>query len=153
RHLHARGPRSVVAQIIVLAALGLDTLAVAISFGLAGVARSHRIRVALVLAVYSVIMPVVGLLAGESLSDRGADLAIYLAGLGLMGAGTYGLLERRTVAEDEALIVETVLAEDVIDESAFTAQTPSDGSPPRLHLTAIFGSVDKLAVGLALGAQ
>jgi putative Mn2+ efflux pump MntP len=141
-----------VAQVVVLAALGLDTIAVAISFGLAGMPKSRWVRVALILALYGVLMPLIGLLAGESLSDRGATAATYLAGLGLIGAGIYGLLELRSVAVDEALIVEAVLDEDVIDEGSMG--TSQDGHSGRaVHLTAMLGSVDKLAVGLALGAQ
>jgi putative Mn2+ efflux pump MntP len=140
-----------IAQIVVLAALGLDTVAVAISFGLAGVHRSRWLRVALVVALYSVLMPVIGLLAGESLSDRGASAAVYLAGLGLIGAGVYGLFTIPSAGQDEALVVENVLEEDVIDETQL--QDTSGGlSTQTLHVTAILGSVDKLAVGLALGA-
>jgi putative Mn2+ efflux pump MntP len=142
----------VIAQIVVLAALGLDTLAVAISFGLAGVPRSHWIRIGLVLALYSVLMPVIGLLAGESLSDRGASTATYLAGLGLIGAGVYGLLTIPSAGQEEALVVEAVLEEDVIDETKIEGK-PTGLSAQTLHATAILGSVDKLAVGLALGAQ
>ena len=58
-----------IAQVAVLLALGLDTLAVGISFGLAGVPTSHRLRVGLVLALYSLLMPSIGLLAGEALSE------------------------------------------------------------------------------------
>jgi putative Mn2+ efflux pump MntP len=140
-----------IAQIVVLAALGLDTIAVAISFGLAGIHRSRWLRVALVVALYSVLMPVIGLLAGESLSDRGASAAVYLAGLGLIGAGIYGLCMIPSAGQDEALVVENVLEEDVIDEEKL--QQPSSRlSTQTLHVTAILGSVDKLAVGLALGA-
>ena len=141
-----------IAQIAVLAALGLDTLAVAISFGLAGMPRSRWLRAGLILALYAVLMPVIGLLAGESLSDRGATAATYLAGLGLVGAGLYGLLEMRSAALDEAALVEIVLAEDVIDESKLD-QSSAGHSRRAVHMTAALGSVDKLAVGLALGAQ
>lgn len=140
-----------IAQIVVLAALGLDTLAVAISFGLAGIQRSRWLRVALIVALYSVLMPVIGLLAGESLSDRGASAAVYLAGLGLIGAGVYGLFTIPSAGQDEVLVVENVLEEDVVDETKLPQ--PSAGpSTQTLHVTAILGSVDKLAVGLALGA-
>jgi manganese efflux pump family protein len=141
-----------IAQIVVLAALGLDTLAVAISFGLAGIHRSRWLRVALVVALYSVLMPVIGLLAGESLSDRGASAAVYLAGVGLIGAGVYGLFTIPSAGQDEALVVENVLEEEVIGESKIGSK--AEGlSTQALHTTAILGSVDKLAVGLALGAQ
>jgi putative Mn2+ efflux pump MntP len=142
----------VIARVAVLAALGLDTLAVAISFGLTGMPRSRWVRVALVLTLYSVLMPVIGLLAGESLSDRGASMATYLAGLGLIGAGVYGLFTIPSAGQEEALVVEAVLEEDVIDQTKL--QAPATGpSTHTLHATAILGSVDKLAVGLALGAQ
>lgn len=141
-----------IAQIVVLAALGLDTIAVAISFGLAGIHRSRWLRVALIVALYSVLMPVIGLLAGESLSDRGAAAAVYLAGLGLIGAGVYGLFTIPSAGHEEAMVVEAMLEEDVIDETEIEDR-PSGLSTQALHTTAILGSVDKLAVGLALGAQ
>jgi len=141
-----------IAQIVVLAALGLDTIAVAISFGLAGMPRSRWVRVGLILALYGVLMPVIGLLAGESLSDRGASTATYLAGLGLIGAGAYGLFTMPSAGTEEAMVVEAVLDEELIDETKITAE--SGGlSTQTVHATAILGSLDKLAVGLALGAQ
>jgi len=141
-----------IVQLVILAALGLDTLAVAISFGLAGISKSHWVRIGLVLAMYSVLMPVIGLLAGESLSDRGAAAAIYIAGFGLIAAGVHGFLEVRGAAHDVSAIVEAVVDEDVFDDEK------KDGPPvdfPRrtVHMTAILGSMDKLAVGLALGAE
>jgi manganese efflux pump family protein len=140
-----------IAKVIVLAALGLDTLAVAISFGLTGMPRSRWVRVALIIAIYSVLMPVIGLLAGDSLSDRGASAAVYLAGLGLIGAGVYGLWTIPSAGKEESLVVEAVLEEDVIDETKLPAKSIGP-STQTLHTTAILGSVDKLAVGLALGA-
>jgi putative Mn2+ efflux pump MntP len=140
-----------IAQILVLAALGLDTLAVAISFGLTGMPKSRWAKVALVIAIYSVLMPVIGLLAGESLSDRGASAATYLAGLGLIGAGIYGLFTIPSAGQEEAMVVEAVIEEDVIDEWKLDVK-PTGLSTQTLHATAILGSVDKLAVGLALGA-
>jgi putative Mn2+ efflux pump MntP len=141
-----------VAIVVVLAALGLDTLAIAISFGLAGIERSYWLRIGFILALYSVLMPVIGLLAGESLSDRGAAVAVYIAGFGLIAAGIHGFIEARSSAHDEAAIVEAVLSEDVVDEeklgggaTAFPRRT--------VHVTAVMGSMDKLAVGLALGAE
>jgi putative Mn2+ efflux pump MntP len=106
----------------------------------------------LIVALYSVLMPVIGLLAWESLSDRGASAAVYLAGLGLIGAGVYGLFTIPSAGHEEVMVVENVLEEDVIDETKIT--TGSGGlTTQALHTTAILGSVDKLAVGLALGAQ
>ena len=142
-----------IAQVAVLLALGLDTLAVGISFGLAGIPTSHRVRVGLVLAVYSLLMPSIGLLAGEALSESAATAATYLAGLGLIGAGLYGLVEQRSAARDEATVVELVLHEDVIHEAALGYAAQFNQSWRRVHITAMLGSVDKLAVGLALGAQ
>lgn len=141
-----------IVQAIILAALGLDTLAVAISFGLAGMPRSQWVRVGLILAMYSVLMPVIGLLAGESLSDRGAAAAMYVAGFGLIAAGVHGFIEARSSAHDEAAIVEAVLSEDVIDQAKLGVEAVT--IPQRtVHMTSILGSMDKLAVGLALGAE
>lgn len=97
-------------------------------------------------------MPVIGLLAGESLSDRGASAATYLAGLGLIDAGVYGLFTIPSAGHEEAMVVEAVLDEELIDDTKFDVKT-GGLSTQTLHTTAILGSVDKLAVGLALGAQ
>jgi putative Mn2+ efflux pump MntP len=141
-----------IAQIVILAALGLDTIAVAISFGLAGLPRPQWVRVGFILAMYSVLMPVIGLLAGESLSDRGAAAAVYVAGFALLAAGIHGFIEARNTAHDEAAIVEAVLGHDLIDEDKLDG-VPGGYSQRTVHLTAIMGSMDKLAVGLALGAE
>jgi putative Mn2+ efflux pump MntP len=140
-----------VARIVVLVALGLDTIAVAISFGLAGMPRARWVKAALIIAIYSILMPVIGLLAGESLDDRSASAATYLAGLGLIGAGIYGLFTIPSAGQEEAMVVEAVIEEDIIDEAKLHAE-PSGLSAKTFHATAILGSVDKLAVGLALGA-
>jgi manganese efflux pump family protein len=142
----------VIAQLVVLLALGLDTLAVAISFGLSGMPASKRIPAALVIAFYSVLMPMAGLLAGESLGDRAAATATYLAGLGLVCAGVYGYLAVRSGSLDEEAFVEFVLDKDLI-ESPTAGDVAVSHSHRELHLTALLGSMDKLAVGLALGAQ
>jgi putative Mn2+ efflux pump MntP len=107
---------------------------------------------ALILALYSVLMPLVGLLAGEMLSDRAASTATYLAGLGLICAGVYGLLAVRDGSLAEAHLVEFVLDEDVVDMPA-ASDLAVGHSTHELHLTALLGSMDKLAVGLALGSQ
>jgi putative Mn2+ efflux pump MntP len=146
-----------IAKVVILAALGLDTLAIGISFGLAGINRAYWLRIGLILAMFSVLMPVIGLLAGESLSDRGAVAALYIAGFALIAAGVHGFLEARRTAYDEeaiaaAAIVEAVLHEEVIEEAKLGGGA-GGFSRRDVYLTSVMGSMDKLAVGLALGAE
>ncbi|HEY7293871.1 MAG TPA: manganese efflux pump, partial [Dehalococcoidia bacterium] len=112
-----------------------------------GMPAARRPQAALIVALYSVLMPLLGILAGERLSDSAASTATYVAGFGLIVAGAYGLYCGWGASEDEEAVVEIVL-----EGPHGTLAVPSEAHHA-VHLTALLSSMDKLAVGLALGAQ
>jgi manganese efflux pump family protein len=143
----------VIAQIVILVALGLDTLAIAISFGLSGIAKSHRLQIGLILGFYSALLLGLGLLIGESLSDAAARAATIVAGLGLIAAGIYGLIEHRKASEYEEAFEDMAALEDLVFDSGQRSPQAFTDWRRTVHLMALVGSVDKFAVGLVLGAE
>lgn len=121
-----------IAAAILFISLGLDTLAVAVGLGLAGLPRARWLRVGLTFALFEGLMPLVGLLAGHTLTDELGDVAGYIA------AGVLILVGLWTVRE--------ALSDTERDEAAVIPQ----GS--RLLLTGLSISLDELAVGFSLGA-
>jgi putative Mn2+ efflux pump MntP len=124
----------VIAEILVLVAVGLDKLAVCIGFGMAGIPRPRWARVGLIFTAYAVLMLGIGLLAGESLSGRAAAIVGYIAAFALIGIGGVGITHALRTAS-EALPP---------DE----APTPAG---PSVNRTAFLISLDCLAVGVPLG--
>lgn len=66
--------------VAVAAALGADAFSLALAIGLAGIRRSLMVRLTLVVAVFHVLMPLVGMLLGQALGSILGQFA------GLMGA-------------------------------------------------------------------
>lgn len=82
--------------------LALDTFALAAALGVAGLAGSARLRVALVFTGFEALMPIVGLLAGRAIGGLIGDWAgfvgigfLVLAGLVLLRPGDEAGEERR----------------------------------------------------------
>lgn len=117
-----------IATIALFASLGLDTLAVALGFGLAGLPRARWLRLGLALAAFEGGMPVVGLLAGQRLGPALGAAATYLAA---------GLL-----------VLIGVLA---IREAGEGPETVEHRKEQPLLLTGLSVGLDELAVGFSLG--
>jgi manganese efflux pump family protein len=121
------------AAILLFVSLGLDTLAVAVGLGLAGLPRARWLRVGVTFAMFEGLMPVVGLLVGQTLSSTLGALAEYGAAIILIAVG--GLAVREALGED--------------DDDAAPALAAVAG--PRLFWTGFTISLDELAVGFSLG--
>lgn len=111
--------------------LGLDTFAVAVALGLAGLPARERLRVSLAMSSFELVMPVVGLGIGRGLGAAIGGVADYLAGAFLVALGIYLLL----AGEDE--------------EAEVTALSTRRG----LALVGLGMSVslDELAMGFTIG--
>jgi putative Mn2+ efflux pump MntP len=121
---------------VLFLSLGLDTFAIALGLGLAGLPRRRWGQVGLVFALCEGLMPLVGLLVGQGLSQVVGDLAEYVAGAVLIVLG--GLTVREALGEDD-------------DESEAARLVAAD-NPRALLLAGLTVSLDELAVGFALGA-
>jgi putative Mn2+ efflux pump MntP len=126
----------VIAEIIILAAVGLDKFAVCIGFGMAGVPKARWVRVSLTFMAYAVLMLGIGLLAGESLSGRAASIVGYISAFALIGLGGVGITHALRAASEDV---------------------PPDDAPAQagasVNTTAFLISLDCLAVGIPLGLR
>ena len=83
----------VVAVAVIFVSLGLDTFAVALGLGVAGLPRARWWRIGLVFAACEGLMPVAGLLVGQRLGAALGIVAPYVA------AGILVLLGAREIRE------------------------------------------------------
>jgi len=86
--------------------MGLDTLAVALALGVAGLPERHRLRISLLFAGFETAMPLVGLALGVPLGRALGGAADILAAATLMAIGLYTLLGERA-EEGEGLLALT----------------------------------------------
>jgi len=120
--------------IIILLSLALDTLAVAIGLGLAGLPRSRWLRVGVTFALFEGLAPIAGLLIGRHLIGFLGTMAVYVAGGILV---LLGLMEiRETISDDD-------------DDDRESALKSVEGR--RLLLTGLSVSLDELAIGFSIG--
>lgn len=80
----------ILAVLAVVLSCGLDTLAVAMSIGLAGV--GGRLRIGFVFAAFEGLMPILGLFLGKELAGAVGSVAFALGLVFLAGAGIYMLV-------------------------------------------------------------
>jgi manganese efflux pump family protein len=74
--------------------LGLDTFAVAVAIGVAGLDPTRRVRVSLLMTSFEAGMPLVGLALGEPLGKAVGSAADYIAIGVLLAFGLYTLVAR-----------------------------------------------------------
>lgn len=115
----------ILAVLAVVLSCGLDTLAVATSIGLMG--GASRLRIGLVFAAFEGVMPILGLVLGQTLAGRIGAIA-FAVGLVLLAAvGIYMLFLDR--CDDKPLNVQGA----------------------RVLLAGLAVSLDELAVGFSFG--
>lgn len=77
--------------IAVVVPLGLDTFAVAVALGIAGLPQHRRTRVALLFATFETFMPLLGVAVGAPLGHTIGNAADYIASALLVALGLYML--------------------------------------------------------------
>jgi len=125
----------VIATAILFVSLGLDTLAVAMGLGLAGLPRARWLRLGFILAGFEGLMPIAGLLIGQRLGPTLGELATYLAAGILLLIGVLAIREARGDAAQAGI-----------------PGRPAESEEERpLLLTGLSVGLDELAVGFSLG--
>ncbi len=133
----ATDPTHVIAIVALFVSLGLDTLAVALSLGIAGVPRSQWLRVGLTFAICEGITPVIGILLGRAMSAALGSAAGAVGGLIVIGVGLRSLFEER----------------DPEPSADASARLRTRVASMRTLIPMGLGvSLDELAVGFSLGA-
>jgi putative Mn2+ efflux pump MntP len=125
-----------IATAILFLSLGLDTLAVAFGFGLAGLPRSQWLRLGLTLALFEAGLPVLGVLVGQRLGGVLGEVAAYAA------AGLLVLIGLLSIREAMAELRSGLPARSAADEAA-------EDRP--ILVTGLSVGLDELAIGLSLG--
>jgi putative Mn2+ efflux pump MntP len=118
--------------LLVSVSVGLSNFAGAIGIGLSGINVRTRIRVGLAFGFFEALMPVVGLLLGESVVGVFGHYGKYVAGAILILTGAYTIIQARQTAVEEK------------------ARMPRSLRLQSLLITALALSIDNLAVGFAL---
>ena len=127
RHLLLR----VITLIALILPLGVDTLAISTSIGMAGISPKNRWRVSLAMTAFEALMPLVGLFAGFAIATGIGNSSRYIGAALLAAAGLYFIWESRREEREHPL-------------------TEGMGWPA-LALVGISVSMDELAVGFAGG--
>jgi putative Mn2+ efflux pump MntP len=124
------------ATLLLFLALGLDTLAVALSLGLSGLPRQRWLRVGLTFAAFEGLMPMVGFVVGHRLVRSIGGPAAYAAAGLLIITGLLAITEALSGNE-----------EDQHEQSTL----PGDPGGRPLALLGLTVSLDELGVGFSLG--
>jgi putative Mn2+ efflux pump MntP len=90
--------------IAVVVPLGLDTFAVAVALGMAGLPQHRRTHIALLFATFETLMPLLGVAVGAPLGHKIGNAADYIASALLMALGLYMLRESDEDDEGERLL-------------------------------------------------
>lgn len=115
---------------LVALALGLSNFAASIGIGLNRISFLTRIRAALAFGLFETVMPIAGLLIGQTLATRIGEIGLYVGGALLVLSGLYALWQARRGSG--ALLRERTL------------------SFQQLFVTAFALSLDNLVVGFGL---
>ena len=97
-------PGSTLKLLAVVIPLGLDTLAVALALGLAGLPPRRRLHVSVLFAAFEAGMPLLGIAVGAPLGRAIGEAANYIAATLVVALGIYLLLARGEEKEGERLL-------------------------------------------------
>jgi len=121
-----------VGQLVVLGvALGLNNALASVALGTMQMPRRHQLRTAILFAVFEAVMPVIGLLLGESVAGSIGGKARFVGAAVLVAVGLYGLFKQADKKEEST--------------------GPVHGFGMNTIVLAIALSLDNLTVGFGLG--
>ncbi len=120
------------ALLLVALSLGLSNFAAAIGIGLGHLSTASRIKTGLAFGFFEALMPILGLLLGQSVAGRLGEIGRYAGGALLVLTGLYAFWKARRDARR--------------NEPAHSEALDN----PKLLITAFAISLDNLVVGFAL---
>lgn len=124
---------SLLGLLVVSVSVGLSNFAGAIGIGISGVDARTRLRIGIAFGLFEALMPIVGLLIGQSFAGPLGNAGRYIGAVLLVLTGAWTIYQGRRVEAQEA-------------------QAEGRGMGTRqLALTALALSIDNLVVGFALG--
>lgn len=90
--------------IAVSIALGMDAFSFSLALGLLGIHNKTGLRLAIIVAIFHVIMPLIGLWAGQKLGDLFGDIAIGIGAIILLWLGLKMILGSLKKTENKSNI-------------------------------------------------
>jgi manganese efflux pump family protein len=126
----------VIGLFVAAVAVGLGNFAASIGIGLSGVDNRTRLRIGVVFGFFEAAMPVLGLLAGQSIAGPMGHIGHYVGAGLLVLTGGYILWKARSGGEASILEVEDLKRNRL--------------TPSRLLVMGLALSLDNLVVGFAL---
>jgi putative Mn2+ efflux pump MntP len=121
---------SLLGLLFVSVSVGLSNFAGAIGIGISGVDARTRLRVGIAFGLFEALMPVLGLLIGQSIAGSLGAKGRYVGAVLLVLTGAWTIYDGRKPKE---------------------AGSPGSMNTRKLALTALALSLDNLVVGFALG--
>jgi len=131
---------SLITIIAVAFALGIDAFSLSIGIGLSGVKRGQIYLVSGVVAVFHVLMPLIGLYLGQILGSYVGPIASSFGAIVLIFIGAHTIWNKIKESKDSS------------ENLAGGFDAISISHPVSLFLMAASVSLDALTVGLGLGA-
>ncbi len=125
-------PLNLGALILISITVGLDNSAVAVAFGISGIPRRERVRIALTFGLFEFLMPIAGLWLGSGVAEEVGSVGRLGGALLLIATGLYAYWKTWTEEREPGTRGAQAMA------------------GPRLMLTAFALSLDNLVVGFAL---
>jgi manganese efflux pump family protein len=121
------------ALLLVGLSVGLGNFAVSVAVGLSGVTKASRIRLVLVFGFFETLMPLIGLILGQSAAGALGSSANITGGILLIATGLFVVINALNTEPDN--------------------RTAFHKSFKKLLLTGLALSVDNLIIGFSLGAS
>jgi putative Mn2+ efflux pump MntP len=131
------------ALLLVAVSLGLSNFAASVGIGVSGVDARTRLRVGVIFGVFETGMPIIGLLAGRSVTHTLGHAAHWIGAALLIATGGYTLIQA----------IRTDSRPDGARASPDSPDSPAEQQTWRLIITGVALSIDNLAVGFALGTS
>lgn len=133
--------------LLVALVLGMDAFSLALVMGLKGTSRAYEYKFALAVAVFHVLMPIIGLTLGYT---AGQILGLWASWLGALVLAYVGV---SFIREGYREVKKQSLAFKQARQLLITDEKKNSSEPSNLLLLTASVSMDALAIGFSLGTE